>query len=146
MAGEPDLVQEYTDDTSNGYVTYLQQMLQHNGCYHDGAVDGIFGPITDVAVRQFQHDNGLTVDGWVGPITWGVLTGETQPSGDDGGEGSGDEGAGTISFDLNDFPALYRAYQVYEMAGGDEVRAADEHLAMIGISPEGMDDDDTAYA
>ncbi|MEH7515599.1 peptidoglycan-binding domain-containing protein [Gottfriedia acidiceleris] len=35
--------------------------------------DGIFGPITDRAVRNFQKKNGLTVDRIVGPKTWAKL-------------------------------------------------------------------------
>ncbi|MCI8403853.1 MAG: hypothetical protein HFE49_03020 [Clostridia bacterium] len=33
-------------------------------------VDGIFGSNTDYAVRQYQRDNGLSVDGIVGDATW----------------------------------------------------------------------------
>lgn len=135
MADEPDLVENHTDADTNGFVTYLQEMLQHQGYYTDGQVDGIFGPITDSAVRQFQQDNGLTVDGWVGPITWGVLTGETPAE-------------PRIEFDLQDYPAIERLYSAYEQAGNDEAALAETHLAMIGIDASGLDTDDdgTAYA
>jgi peptidoglycan hydrolase-like protein with peptidoglycan-binding domain len=37
------------------------------------AVDGIFGPITEQAVKEFQDSANLQVDGIVGPLTWGAL-------------------------------------------------------------------------
>jgi murein DD-endopeptidase MepM/ murein hydrolase activator NlpD len=35
--------------------------------------DGVFGPQTDSAVRQYQGRSGLQVDGIVGPSTWSAL-------------------------------------------------------------------------
>lgn len=35
--------------------------------------DGIFGPLTEEAVKQFQKSKGLTADGIVGPLTWAAL-------------------------------------------------------------------------
>lgn len=35
--------------------------------------DGIFGMITEDAVKAFQKKNGLTPDGIVGPLTWAAL-------------------------------------------------------------------------
>ena len=37
------------------------------------AIDGIYGPITERAVRNYQSSHRLTVDGIVGPRTWGHM-------------------------------------------------------------------------
>ena len=40
-----------------------------NKIYYFGKIDNDFGPMTDTAVRNYQKDNGLVVDGIVGQIT-----------------------------------------------------------------------------
>ena len=53
-------------------VIFLQKTLQNKG-YNVGNIDGIFGKVTLQAVKAFQSDNNLQIDGIVGPITWGTL-------------------------------------------------------------------------
>lgn len=61
------------------YVTLAQTMLLNRGYRLPlyGA-DGSFGAETQAAVRLFQQDWGLTVDGVIGPQTWQML--ESTPS------------------------------------------------------------------
>ena len=52
------------------------------------AVDGVFGPITETAVKEFQEGAGLVVDGIVGPATWAALPdGSPMPTLKDGSTG-----------------------------------------------------------
>ncbi len=52
-------------------VRWVQTKLNADGAKLE--VDGIFGALTDAAVRQFQKNHHLTVDGIVGPITRAAL-------------------------------------------------------------------------
>jgi peptidoglycan hydrolase-like protein with peptidoglycan-binding domain len=51
-------------------VRTLQHLLRAHG--ENVAVDGIFGPRTEAAVRAVQTSAGIPVDGVVGPQTWPV--------------------------------------------------------------------------
>lgn len=54
-------------------VKQLQEILRLAG--HDpGAVDGVFGPITQAAIESFQAETGIGVDGKIGPITRAELS------------------------------------------------------------------------
>jgi peptidoglycan hydrolase-like protein with peptidoglycan-binding domain len=52
-------------------VRTLQHLLRAHG--KNVAVDGIFGPATETAVRQVQTTGGVAADGIVGPQTWPIL-------------------------------------------------------------------------
>ena len=62
-------------------VKRVQDRLKACG-FDPGPPDGVFGPLTEAAVKDFQerHDGPdkrpLVVDGVVGPLTWGALFGE----------------------------------------------------------------------
>lgn len=51
-------------------VQELQLKLNMAGAFPALKVDGMFGPLTRQAVRDFQEAQGLTIDGAVGPLTW----------------------------------------------------------------------------
>jgi peptidoglycan hydrolase-like protein with peptidoglycan-binding domain len=54
-------------------VYRLQFMLNFVKGVDDLDVDGIFGPKTEAAVRNFQQNENLSVDGIVGRQTWTAL-------------------------------------------------------------------------
>ena len=61
-------------------VLYLQKLLL-GYLYPITNLDGIFGSETESAVKQFQSENGLAVDGIVGANTWReLLNGKGRPN------------------------------------------------------------------
>lgn len=62
-------------------VKRIQQALETKGYSVGGAgIDGDFGDETNNAVRKFQADRGLEVDGIVGPMTQTALFGSSTPT------------------------------------------------------------------
>lgn len=60
-------------------ITEIQTVLKDKGFYK-GAIDGIFGSMTENAIKNFQKNEGLAVDGIVGNKTLEVLYGGKQKS------------------------------------------------------------------
>lgn len=65
VAVEP---QEYEKPTTQS----IQEALKNAGVY-TGPVDGVLGPKTKRAIREFQSMNSLSADGKVGHKTWSKL-------------------------------------------------------------------------
>lgn len=61
---------------AQGPTVKWAQYLLVPGNLDRGGIDGIFGAATKKAVEGFQAASHLTVDGVVGPATWGALGGE----------------------------------------------------------------------
>lgn len=81
IAGEKTLTALYSQKAERSYlakgdegsdVVKLQDRLKELN-YFSGKSTGYFGTITDAAVREFQKNNSLTVDGKVGEKTSAVL-------------------------------------------------------------------------
>ncbi|MBD2296922.1 peptidoglycan-binding protein [Anabaena sphaerica FACHB-251] len=53
-------------------VRIMQRLLVSNG--YGIRVDGIFGPLTEAAIKAFQNQRNLLVDGVVGQRTWWELS------------------------------------------------------------------------
>jgi peptidoglycan hydrolase-like protein with peptidoglycan-binding domain len=63
--------------TAKGASVKAMQILLIGYGYSCGSsgVDGSFGGATDSALRAYQKDKGLEVDGACGPLTWSSLLG-----------------------------------------------------------------------
>ena len=61
---------------ATGPVVRWAQYLLVRRTLSDYQIDGIFGPVTKTGVEEFQAQVNITVDGIVGPVTWGTLGGD----------------------------------------------------------------------
>ena len=71
---EPDKKPTLRRGGTGSYVTLAQiQLIQKGYSCGDKGADGVFGKDTETAVKRFQQDCGLTVDGVIGEKTWAAL-------------------------------------------------------------------------
>lgn len=55
---------------ADGWITWTIQCMLYFKGYYDGELDGKYGDKTEIAIRNFQRDNGLKVDAIVGYNTY----------------------------------------------------------------------------
>ena len=128
-------------------VRLLQETLNElpAGAALDLKVDGVFGAETEKAVRQFQADHGLTVDGVVGKKTWKAL-GITPGADDKNHNQPLDDGNNTIDRARYIWDKLYTAirnsYGVAGLMGNLQAESGinAEHLQNTGERALGMTD------
>lgn len=77
------------------------------------AVDGIFGPKTNQAVRDYQKKNGLQVDGIVGPKTWASLLGDAIENAASGGAAQPEKPKQTQGFQFQEQELYDQAAQAF---------------------------------
>ncbi|MEX1279586.1 MAG: peptidoglycan-binding protein [Acidimicrobiia bacterium] len=117
-------------------VAELQRRLNDLGFDAD-KVDGIFGPLTAAAVREFQHNRGIGEDGIAGPTVVTELVAVQRPSRRIGKETARelewlrqlpttvvgtrvlfDAGCATPTEDHRMWPVAHRASEVFQNMGG----------------------------
>ncbi len=91
-------------------VLDIQQRLTSAG-YDTGTERGTFGEATETAVRAFQTERGIAIDGICGPDTWEELT--------------------RAGYQLGDRNLYMRS----PMMTGDDVLTLQEHLGKLGFNP-----------
>jgi len=122
-------------------VKWAQYLLVLKTLNYD-QVDGIFGPNTDNAVRNFQRFSGLAVDGKVGPQTWAALHGDkpqppTLATGSRGAVVSSLQNA--LNLGRGDFsPATDPALATDGIFGPLTARAVSGTQAMAHVSVDGV--------
>ncbi|KYG30604.1 peptidoglycan-binding protein [Alkalihalobacillus trypoxylicola] len=75
-----------------GAVTTLQNQLSSQG-YYKISIDGIYGNGTAQAVRNFQKDHNLTVDGIAGPQTMNALANKVGGNSSNSGSSNSNSGS-----------------------------------------------------
>lgn len=98
-----------------------------------GPIDGIFGPLTATGVRTFQQQNGLAVDGIIGPETWRVAVEQGYSAASALGSSSGAETAGAILRLVERFESVEAATAkaTAALAAANRV-VADGSLSLVG--------------
>lgn len=77
QAAQDQIVRTFYSKMSDSDKRALQDMLKSAG-YYKGEINGLIGNVTLDALRKFQQDNKLTVDGMAGRNTFDALRAKTR--------------------------------------------------------------------
>ena len=72
MSSGDTMMAASSDGPEQPTIQSIQEALKNAGLY-SGTVDGVLGPKTKKAIREFQTMNNLNADGKVGRKTWAKL-------------------------------------------------------------------------
>ena len=70
----------YVKNGSKGVIVKAIQVKLNSLGYYKGKIDSSSGPVTVQAIKNYQKNKRLAVDGCVGPITWKSLFGVDYPN------------------------------------------------------------------
>ncbi len=115
------------------FVKLLQYLLNQYG--FNLSTDGLFGNNTLSAVRTFQGNNGLSVDGIVGPRTWNALLNLT-PTATTIRRGS--RSSNVLYLQQKLLSKLYNITNLDGIFGPETERAVIEFQKENGLTPDGI--------
>lgn len=117
-------------------VQELQTRLNELG-YSVGTPDGIFGGMSEEAVKSFQQDNGLEVTGEVDEATWNKLFGDGDAAAEAATEAAEESGEATIQGvtyervpDVEDLAALMDPIMKYVDPAADGANGFDGQVCV----------------
>lgn len=130
-------------------VSELQQTLQAIGYYY-GPITGYYGVWTQEAIRRFQADHGLKIDGIAGPNTLRVLQSATRSVERDWDFSIilrlGSVGGAVVQLQQHLQVLGYYDGAITGYYGVITQAAVERFQAVIGLRPTGIVDDDTLAA
>ncbi|MEV7079592.1 glycoside hydrolase domain-containing protein [Streptomyces sp. NPDC093516] len=119
---------------STGPLVRAAQCLLRAAGHDPGTQDGIFGPATTTAVRNFQSGAGLTADGVIGSRTWtALLSRGSTPTLRDGATG---EAVTRLQRALT--AALGRTVTIDGVFGPDTAQAVRDYQSARGLTADGI--------
>lgn len=123
-------------------IKMVQQKLKNLG-YYTAAVDGIYGSRTTAAVRKFQQDNRLKVDGIVGSQTLGALGLSVGSSGGGNTVSAATIRAGSSKEDIKKVQQKLKTYGDYKLAvdgiyGSGTIAAVKNFQQRNGLTVDGI--------